>query len=171
MASTMTILLDIARRQAAGDLGALDAGTDAELLATRLRARFPDPRLELRLPTDLLLAAPVDVVLRALGPVLENALAVAGPTAPSVVLDAEPGPGTQVVLRVADDGPGIAADVADRVFEPGVTGRGGSGLGLPLARRVARSVGGDVRLAAGAGAGPGTVFEVVLPGAGTPLRT
>lgn len=160
MAATMTVLLDIARRQASGYAGAADAATGADLLGARLRARFPDPRLVLRLPPDLALVAPVDVAVRALSPVLENALAVAGPGAGAVVLSAGPAAAGQVALRVADDGPGIEAAVADRLFEPGATGRGGSGLGLPLARRVARSVGGDVRV----GAGPGTVFEVLLPG-------
>jgi signal transduction histidine kinase len=70
---------------------------------------------------------------------------------------------TYVTIKVRDDGPGIAPAIAETVFEPGVTTTGdGSGLGLALARRVARSAGGEVVLEQPS-AGPGVVFSVRLP--------
>ena len=51
---------------------------------------------------------------------------------------------------VADDGPGVRADERERIFEPAVRGsagtalREGTGLGLALARRLARAAGGSV---------------------------
>ena len=43
--------------------------------------------------------------------------------------------------RVVDSGPGIAPDVAETLFEPGVTTKsGGWGIGLALARRIAVDV-------------------------------
>ena len=53
-----------------------------------------------------------------------------------------------IAVAVEDDGPGVAPDDAERVFDAGHTSgqHAGSGLGLPLARRIARSTGGDVRL-------------------------
>lgn len=53
---------------------------------------------------------------------------------------------SHLVLRVADDGPGVAEADRERVFERFVTldDRGGSGLGLPIARGVARAHGGDL---------------------------
>ena len=158
MAATVTVLLDIARRDAEG---ATTGTTDADGLASALTAWA----LEVRLPDDLLLSVPRDVALRVLAPVLDNALA-AGRTA---TLDVAPAANGQVTLRVRDDGPGVDPALADRIFDPGTTGTGGSGLGLPLARRVARSVGGDVRLVASAG--PGATFEVLLPGHATPVRS
>jgi PAS domain S-box-containing protein len=53
----------------------------------------------------------------------------------------------QVRIGVSDDGPGIDASNRERVFERFVSldGRGGSGLGLPIARGLARAMGGDLR--------------------------
>ena len=75
----------------------------------------------------------------------------------------------EVVVRVIDDGPGIPTGDCERVFERFVRldearGRpeGGTGLGLAVARAIARTHGGDVRVADSAS---GTVLEVVLPAA------
>lgn len=72
-----------------------------------------------------------------------------------------------VVVRVVDDGPGVPADQADRVFERFFRGDAarsragrGTGLGLAIARALSRRHGGDVVLVAGPGA---TTFEVRLP--------
>jgi signal transduction histidine kinase len=48
-------------------------------------------------------------------------------------------------VTVADDGPGIATEVRDSLFEPFVTSKAeGMGLGLPLVRRAANRLGGQV---------------------------
>lgn len=76
---------------------------------------------------------------------------------------------TTYELVVADTGPGVAKDRAERIFEPffqvdGSTTRahGGVGVGLAIVRRVARGLGGDVRVETGAQIGgvtfPGAVF-------------
>jgi signal transduction histidine kinase len=68
--------------------------------------------------------------------------------------------GRTVVIAVVDDGPGVAPTDLDRVFEPGhTTHDDGSGLGLALARRMVRAVGGDVV----ARPGPGGHFELRVP--------
>lgn len=57
-----------------------------------------------------------------------------------------------VEVRVADDGPGVAADMVERIFQRFVTldGLGGSGLGLAIARDLARAHGGDLGYQEGA---------------------
>ena len=76
-----------------------------------------------------------------------------------------------VRLTVEDDGPGIPAELRERVFERfvrGVGDRGGSsGLGLSIVHAVAQSHGGTVEIVSpacnGAGRARGTRFEVTLP--------
>ncbi|MGW3508697.1 sensor histidine kinase [Streptomyces sp. NPDC000994] len=56
---------------------------------------------------------------------------------------------TAVRIDVVDDGPGVPATFAAELFQPGrradrTDGHDGAGLGLPLARRLARAVGGEV---------------------------
>jgi signal transduction histidine kinase/ActR/RegA family two-component response regulator len=71
-----------------------------------------------------------------------------------------------VVLEVTDTGPGIAADLHERIFEPFVQAEGtqrrfgGTGLGLSITRRLARLMGGDVSLTSTLGAG--TTFSVTV---------
>jgi two-component system sensor histidine kinase HydH len=66
-------------------------------------------------------------------------------------------------VRVLDRGRGIPASVSGAVFSPGVTTKAaGSGLGLTIARALARQHGGDVALAPRPGGG--TAAEVTLPG-------
>jgi two-component system, LuxR family, sensor histidine kinase DctS len=71
----------------------------------------------------------------------------------------------RVLFEVADRGPGIAPDVAARLFTPFFTTRAeGMGLGLSLCRTVVEQHGGTLEFAAGAD-GLGTVFRFSLPAA------
>jgi signal transduction histidine kinase len=67
----------------------------------------------------------------------------------------------EVLLRIVDDGPGVAAEVAGHIFEPFVTSKPrGSGLGLFVVDQLVRKMGGRVRLLSGVPGG--TVAEVWL---------
>jgi len=75
------------------------------------------------------------------------------------------------VLEVADQGPGLSPEAADRVFErfyrvdPSRSHEhGGSGLGLAIASAIAQGHGGRLELDTATGAG--CVFRLVLPAAG-----
>lgn len=47
----------------------------------------------------------------------------------------------QVAIQIRDTGPGVAAEIRDRLFEPGVTTKsGGWGVGLALSRRIIEGV-------------------------------
>lgn len=67
-----------------------------------------------------------------------------------------------IAIHVIDTGPGIAPDVLAKVFQPYFTTKaGGSGLGLPTARRIIDEHGG--RLEVHSEVGKGTDFTVLLP--------
>jgi signal transduction histidine kinase len=67
-----------------------------------------------------------------------------------------------VGFAVADDGPGLPAEIRDRVFQPFVTAReGGTGLGLAFVERIVKAHRGAVTVQSEPGRG--TVFEVRLP--------
>lgn len=92
--------------------------------------------------------------------VLGNAVEAAGPGG-SVEADVTTGDGGTVVLEVRDSGPGPSAEVAERLFEPFVTGKPeGVGLGLAVARQVAEAHGGRISWRREKG---WTCFRVELP--------
>lgn len=69
-----------------------------------------------------------------------------------------------VEVMVADTGPGIPEELADRLFKPFVTTKpGGMGIGLAISRSIIEAHGG--RLSMGPNAGGGTVFQFTLPAA------
>ncbi len=67
-----------------------------------------------------------------------------------------------IEIAVADTGPGIAPEIAARLFQPFVTSkRSGMGLGLSICREIVEAHGG--RLSAASNAPSGSVFSVMLP--------
>jgi len=65
-------------------------------------------------------------------------------------------------IAVADNGPGMTPEVKDKVFDPFFTTRSrGTGLGLPIAKRVVEAHGG--RIVIETPAGGGTVVSMSLP--------
>jgi two-component system NtrC family sensor kinase len=74
------------------------------------------------------------------------------------------GDGDRVVLRVKDDGKGIAPELIDRIFDPLVTtrrGQGGTGLGLAISRRILSACGGEISVCSTPG--DGAEFSISLP--------
>jgi PAS domain S-box-containing protein len=70
--------------------------------------------------------------------------------------------GEEAVIEVADNGCGISAENLSRIFNPFfTTTKGGTGLGLPAVRRIARAHGG--RVDATSVVGSGSTFRIYLP--------
>jgi two-component system OmpR family sensor kinase len=156
MAAVIDTLLAAARSTTVpGSSDAVAAAHAVERLV-RPSAEAHDRRLVVRAAAvPLAVGTAEEVVAGALHPLLENAVRHAEHEV-QVTLDREDG---HVVIAIGDDGAGIAADDAERIFEPGVSGAGGAGLGLPLSRRLARAAGGDVVAVPQAGGR----FELRLP--------
>jgi two-component system, cell cycle sensor histidine kinase and response regulator CckA len=69
-----------------------------------------------------------------------------------------------VALTVQDNGPGMAEEILDRVFQPHFTTKGvgrGFGLGLSIVKRLVTQANGAIHLYSRPG--EGTVFTVYLP--------
>jgi signal transduction histidine kinase len=132
-------------------------------------AQRSHPGLPVELATDGPLPVRVapQVVLRVLANLLDNAAKHTPPGTP-VRLEVFPD-GQLVVLAVEDQGPGVPAGQRERVFEQFVQldsgptrSAGGLGLGLYIARRLARDYGGDL-LVVPPRHGHGARFELQLP--------
>jgi signal transduction histidine kinase len=79
---------------------------------------------------------------------------------PGFAAGADPTP--SVVVEVIDDGPGISAELTDRIFNPFFTTKTtGSGLGLPIVRKIVDAHDGRIDLSSEPGRG--TRFRVTLP--------
>lgn len=73
--------------------------------------------------------------------------------------------GSDLIVEVVDDGPGIPTKAQERLFQPfaGSARAGGTGLGLVIARELIRAHGGELSLARTDA--NGTAFRIVMPGA------
>ena len=151
-----------AARQAAqpqGVAGALEVaeGAVAACAPTGIDVAVLDGNPTLRVGVDRDLA---EGILR---PVVENACRY-GRSEVQVRIARD---GSAVLFAVDDDGPGVTADEEESIFEPAVRGSAGragapgAGLGLSLARRLARAASGDVTVEPG----PHGRFVVRLPAA------
>jgi two-component system NtrC family sensor kinase len=72
--------------------------------------------------------------------------------------------GTDAVIEIGDDGPGVPAEMRSRLFEPFFTTKdvgAGTGLGLAIAYGVVRAHGGTITV--GSSAAGGASFTVVVP--------
>ncbi|MGE5290910.1 MAG: sensor histidine kinase [Micromonosporaceae bacterium] len=170
-------------RRLAGDLSALSRAeeqrldlhpADADLAdlarraAGRLAPQFTDGNVTLTVNADgpLPVRADADRITQVLTNIIGNALA-ATPAAGAVTVEARAA-GRRAEVAVSDTGVGLAAEDLERVFErfyraPGQPRRSsGSGIGLTIARNIARAHGGEVT-ASSAGPGRGATFVLTLP--------
>ena len=81
----------------------------------------------------------------------------------TITITTHPGPSNGITVEIADDGPGIPADVQSRIFEPFFTTKGvgdGTGLGLDISRRIMLSHRGSLTVRSKPGE---TIFYASLP--------
>jgi two-component system OmpR family sensor kinase len=156
MSTTITSLLAIAR----GSAGSPARTTVADLVSAALDPRPPHPGVTVSAKhvTEDEISAPTDLALRALSPLVDNAFKYASTTVTFTIAAHS----RSVDITVSDDGDGVAGAEAETVFTSGYRGptSDGSGLGLALSRRVARSLGGDVHLTSPVAP---TSFTLTLP--------
>lgn len=117
-----------------------------------LRCDLPAEPVPCRVDVDLLKQAVLNLMINA---------AQAMPEGGELILRLGTGPG-QARLEVIDTGPGIGPESLGRIFDAYFTTRpGGSGLGLPMTRRIVRQHDGDIRV--DSAPGKGTSFTIRLP--------
>jgi signal transduction histidine kinase len=150
MREVIEVLMASARAHAEGGHGTADveSAVRASMDAAGPAAASRGVVFELLPANGARATAEPKLVERILAPLVENA----GRHARGRVTLSIRARGGWLEVAVEDDGPGVAASEAGAIFEPGVRGstasgstaHDGAGLGLSLARRLARSAGGDV---------------------------
>jgi two-component system OmpR family sensor kinase len=148
--------LDLAREPALS-LAPIDLGEVAAEAARALARSHPGVEVRLEVPA-LRVNADAGRIRQVLANLLVNA-AQAGARSIQLrgVVD-----GPHARLEIADDGPGVAAALREKLFDPFATGRAeGTGLGLAISRRIAERHGGELRLLPEDRAGAS--FELTLP--------
>jgi len=145
-----------------------------EDLADDLEKELPGVSIvrTLDLPEEAAGALDEDKIRRAIGNLTSNARDVMGGRgvvhlAVRLAPPAEEGAPERLLIEVADEGPGVPPEIRATLFEPFVTARkkGGTGLGLAVARRFVEDHGGTIELVADppAGGPTGARFRLLLP--------
>ena len=168
-------LLALARIDAGIDLrsGPVDLLALARAEADRVRLRAPDRRIDVD-GVPVIVSGDDARLAQVLGNLLDNSCRHA-PEGGRVSIRVWAG-GMAVVL-VTDDGPGVPRPDRERIFDRLVrlddsraTDRGGAGLGLAIARGIARAHGGDLRCVEPPSGG-GAAFALTLPAGHRPAPT
>jgi len=143
----------------------------ADRAAQRFASRHPNRKLETAVTGDREIECDPLLLRRAIDNLLDNAAKYSEPgSAVRLVVDEASGPdGSRVAFEIVDRGIGMSPEELERAFTPfwradGSRTRrtGGVGLGLALARRIARAHGGDVTLESAPGKGTTARIDVPL---------
>ncbi len=138
---------------------------DAAVATLRPRARQARVTVETSLPdTPLPVRGRGPAIRQILVNLVHNAVDASEGATPPVVLVRGAQEGDRCVVEVLDEGPGLRGD-PERLFQPFVSHKAegrGTGLGLHIARTLARDAGGDVTLS-DRGDGRGAIARLWLP--------
>ncbi len=125
----------------------VDAVIESTLLLIGDRVRAQGVVLERTGPAGLHVTADRVRLEQILINLIQNALDALAGREGAVIRIATHRTADGIEIDVADNGPGVPPDIADELFMPFVTGRTeGLGLGLPIARNIARDFGGELSL-------------------------
>jgi signal transduction histidine kinase len=150
MTRTVETLVAAARQEAGLLRTTSDARNAVQAAVSNVRATGSAVDVRVTLPSNpARVAVDEELVERMVQPLVDNAVRY-GRSVVNVSLVRN---GSVASIQVVDDGPGLADDERETIFEPGKRGGaaegriGGAGLGLSLARRLARSAGGEITVA------------------------
>ncbi len=177
-ANRLTLLLDDLLLLARLDSGRIDLDLRPVPLAAAAQEAIDDAAILARgrgvtlvqsVPEGLAAQADAHRLRQALANLIDNAIKYGREGGTVEVWGRELGAG-QVEVSVRDDGPGIAGEALERVFErfyradkARAREQGGTGLGLAIVKNVVQAHGGDVRVESTPGRG--TEFFIRLPAA------
>jgi two-component system, LuxR family, sensor kinase FixL len=138
---------------------------DAAVSLTRMEAMQQTVEIEERidpsLPTVFADRVQIEQVLLNLLRNAMEAMVAANTERRSIVVAARRKGNRTVEISVADSGPGVTAEVTDRLFEPFVTTKPlGMGMGLSISHSIIESHGGRLRLARKAPSGALFMFDL-----------
>jgi two-component system phosphate regulon sensor histidine kinase PhoR len=163
-------LLDLAQIESGQALVRLVPTPVAQLVAETVERLAPQAAhkhqiVSVEMPPDLVALADPAQVNRALGSLLHNAIKFTPPEG-QVWVRARPSDG-DVLIEVADTGPGIPPEDLPRVFERFFRGDrarvgGGTGLGLAIAKHVVEAHGGKIWVESEGRPGRGATFRFTL---------
>jgi signal transduction histidine kinase len=164
--------LDFAREGGHLARRSMDAADLLAALCADIAEQLPTLELasDLQVPRGTVAAVDVDKLRRAVTNIAANALdAMEGAGRLHLHAEIEDGQpvdagGRRLVLVLADEGQGVPDEIRDSLFDPFVTRgkKGGTGLGLAVARRFVEDHGGTLELLP-RDAGPGARFRIALP--------
>ena len=144
----------------------VDVGALVDRIASYFRIRVPTLAnavvIESSIPPAPVMVDGDPVLLEwAVEAISKNAIDALAGRGGKLVLSVTPEPEEHVIIRIADDGPGIPRDLRSRVFEAGFsTKQAGWGIGLSLAKRIVEEAhGGKLRLVP---TERGATFEIIL---------
>lgn len=161
LADVLDELMAAAREARATGAEPVDLGTELLGITDEWRAplRAEGRSLKVKVQDGLLAKVSPARLREVIGVLLDNALRHGSGTVTLAAREGAAATGDTVVIEVTDMGPGVPDELAEHIFERGVSGGGSTGLGLALARALIDSDGGRLELSVKR---PAT-FTVFLP--------
>ena len=157
----ITSALDTHARPAeAGETAACDLREGLEATLKLIKHRLDDVTIHRDFSTDRLAKAPAGPMNQVILNLVDNAVQMGAKNLwLSIEVDTD-----SLVVKIGDDGPGVAKEYVDRIFDPFFTQRpssDGTGLGLFLSRKMVEESGGSLRVQDRSGGG--ALFIMVVP--------